>query len=83
MIIAQLTDNQRILCVFDTDIYIEEDVTGVEISSEKHKEIITKSNSFGDWILKDNEFVYDPQPLPVVQEVTVTKATGEIPKTIL
>ena len=80
MLIAQLTEENRILVVFDTDRHIDPGVEGVELPPSVFDEI-TQTGKFGDWRYENGQFVNDPEVLP--NPPTTTRPTGEIPRSIL
>lgn len=55
-----LNNNQRVIDVFDTDRYVENNVSLVEITAEEHA-MIAASGFNGDFKMVDGKIVYDPE----------------------
>lgn len=83
MLLAVLTEEQRVLLVFDTDVHVDEGATGVEIDRETHEQIIKMGGAFGDWRYADGSFVFDPPPPPAPPQNTATPPSGSIPSSVL
>ena len=83
MLLAVLTEEQRILLVFDTEVHVDEGATGVEIDRETLDEIIRKGGAFGDWVYSEGVFTFDPPPPPPPPESTATPPSGEVPSSVL
>lgn len=83
MLIAVLNEDQRIVLVFDTEVHVDEGVTGVEIDRDTFEHIFANGGSFGDWIYNDGVFSFDPLPPPPPPKKATTPQPGEIPRSVL
>lgn len=83
MLLAVLTEEQRIFIVFDTEVHVDEGATGVEIDRETLDQIIQKGGAFGDWVYSEGGFTFDPPPPPEPPQNTATMPSGSIPGSVL
>ena len=67
MYVVSKSQDNRIMDLYDTEVYLDEGVEVFPITNEEHKRI-WESGCNGDWRYLDGSVVYDPLPRPELPE---------------
>lgn len=59
MYFVTLNEDKTIICVYDKEVYVDENVELIPITDEQFEKI-WKSGRNGDWILQDGVLIHNP-----------------------
>lgn len=81
MYLAALTNENRVLVVFDSERHVDEGLELLEMPEEVFQQIM-QTGRFGDWVYQNGQYINDPEPV-VTPENQPTPPSGNIPASVL
>lgn len=82
MYVVSITNENRVLDVYNTEVYLDEDVNVFPITNDDFQKAY-QSGNHGDWILQGENLVYDPLPLVEMRVPDTVVRINNLPVSVL